>query len=58
MIGDVYRLTEIGESDVQSLIDCSVVVEQTEVVGEIAREQDKPDAEENRGYDSTAHERV
>jgi hypothetical protein len=52
MIRRVYRLTESGQSTVESLIDGRgiVIIEQAEVVAKITREQDEPDTEKRCGY--------
>lgn len=56
MMGCVYRLTEIGQRNVKSLIDRAiVVVEETEVVAEIAGEENEPDTEKRRGYHPALH---
>lgn len=56
MIGHVYRLTEIGQRAVKSLIDGAVVViEEAEVVAKIAGKQDEPHAEKYRRYDPIPH---
>ena len=53
---DVYRLTEIGQSAVESLIDgVVVVIEKPEIVAKIAGEENEPDADESRRYDPTPH---
>jgi len=56
MSGDVYRLAEIGQSDVQSLINrVVVVVEESEIVAKITGDEDEPHAEKRRRYDPALH---